>query len=102
MRASRATLLSAPFPRSEAYTVSTGIMSASPAASDYVSQGGETPIVEEPRCGVMSDVFLLLNRIGHDALFRSGLWQVAFVRCSFGELFDVVAIQPCASANVCF
>jgi len=46
-------------------------MSASPAAGDDVSQGGETPIVEEPRCGVMSDGFLLLNRIGHDALFRS-------------------------------
>jgi hypothetical protein len=73
-------------------------MSASPAAGDDVSQGGETPIVEEPRCGVMSDGFLLLNRIGHDALFRSGLWQLAFVRCSFGELFGVVAIQPCASA----
>ena len=37
--------------------------------------------------------FLLLNRIGHDALFRSGLWQLAFVRCSFGELFGVVAIR---------
>jgi len=73
-------------------------MSASPAAGDDVSQGGETPIVEEPRCGVMPDGFLLLNRIGHDALFRSGLWQLAFVRCSFGELFGVVAIQPCASA----